>query len=243
MGPKTTRNKLCIALDVEDLKKARKLVSILKDRVGWFKVGQALFVQEGPAAIRMVKASGARVFLDLKFHDIPNTVEGAARAAARMGVDLFTVHASGGKAMMAAAIKGAQKEARLFGNKAPRVIAVTILTSLDQDSLKEQLGIKRPLSYQVLFLARQAKEAGLHGVVCSGRELPLLRGEFPKGFFLVTPGIQFNIAPKAADQKRTVTPAKAIQSGSDLLVIGRAVIEAEDPLKMIGLITAHILKS
>jgi orotidine-5'-phosphate decarboxylase len=229
-----------VALDVDSLSRARELVWALKEWVGWFKVGKALFVETGPEAVSMVREAGARVFLDLKFHDIPNTVKGAARAASRLGADLFTVHASGGKAMMAAALEGA-REGALSSGRDPLVVGVTVLTSIDQEVLKTELGVERPLPDQVLALAIQAREAGLSGVVCSGRELALLRMFFPGGFLMVTPGISLSSASDAPDQKRTVTPKEALKAGSDLLVIGRSLIESPDPAQAVQELMDHIL--
>ena len=217
-------NRLIVALDVPSLTDAHHLLDQLAPVVTWFKVGLELFNTGGPAVIEAVKQRGAKVFYDSKFHDIPNTVAGAAAQAARMGVDMFNLHASGGSEMMRSALQAASAAA---GTR-PRVIAVTVLTSLDQAALDEQLGIKRPMVEQVVHLAQLAQQAGLDGVVASPQEIAAIKQSCGKSFLVIAPGVRPEWAA-AGDQRRVMTPREAVTAGADYLVVGRPIIKADDP--------------
>lgn len=225
--------KIIVALDVEELDQARRLISLLKDQVGAFKIGKQLFTRYGPESIRMVHAAGSRVFLDLKFHDIPSTVANASREAARHGVFMFNVHALGGLAMMQQAARAARDMAAPLGPERPRVLAVTVLTSLEAQDLAP-LGFSGDLEQLVVRLARLAQQAGLDGVVASPREIEAVRQACGPAFLIVTPGIR--LAGAADDQKRTMTPAEAMRAGADYIVVGRPVTRAPDPVAAVAMI-------
>ncbi len=219
--------KIIVALDVETLEKARELVSCLTGAVGAFKIGKQLFTRCGPEAVAMVHAAGGRVFLDLKYHDIPTTVALAGCEAARMGVFMFNVHALGGSAMIAQTVKAVRNLAEKAETPAPLILAVTVLTSMAQSDLAE-LGLHDRVEQVVVRLARLARNAGADGVVASPREIRLIKEACGPDFAVVTPGIR----PAAAaqdDQKRSMTPAEALAAGADFLVIGRPVTHAPDP--------------
>ncbi|MBI5396004.1 MAG: orotidine-5'-phosphate decarboxylase [Verrucomicrobia bacterium] len=203
---------LIVALDVPTLDDASRLLDRLGGSVRWFKVGMQLFTATGPAVVREIRSRGAKVFLDLKFHDIPNTVAGAAQSAAALGVEMFNVHASGGEEMMRAAVTGGGRE----GGARPLVIAVTILTS------------QAASEADVLKLARAAKASGLDGVVCSAREAVTLKRELGADFKLVCPGIRPSWS-ETGDQKRIVTPRDAVKAGADYIVVGRPILAAPNP--------------
>jgi orotidine-5'-phosphate decarboxylase len=203
------------------------LVEELAPFVGRFKVGKESFTRFGPRVVDRVREHGSGVFLDLKYHDIPNTVRGAATAAAEMGVAMFNVHASGGLAMMEAAREGVER-ARLSGGEPPKIIAVTVLTSIDQETLNRECGVPGNVEDQVLRLARLAEAAGLDGVVCSAADLSSLKGQLGESFLFVTPGIKGTSTSAGSDQKRVMSPGRAVAAGSSLLVIGRAITAAED---------------
>jgi len=223
MGEKIDpRQRLIIALDVPNADAARKIVAAVGDSASTYKVGMQLYTAEGPAVVRELVASGRRVFLDLKFHDIPNTVGGAVREAAKLGVDMLTVHASGGGKMLRAALEAAAKV-----NPKLLVLAVTVLTSLDNSDL-ETLGVRGGASEQVLRLAALALGNGYKGIVASAQECAALRQEFGHDFTIVTPGVR----PAGSghdDQARVVTPAEAIAAGATHIVVGRPITEAPDP--------------
>jgi orotidine-5'-phosphate decarboxylase len=214
------RERLIVALDVPDASGARALVGKLSGRVGLFKVGSQLFTAAGPDLVRELVAGGERVFLDLKYHDIPNTVSGAVAAAAGLGVTLADVHGLGGRAMMEAAAAGRAATPT-------RLLAITVLTSHDEASLAG-LGIAGPIPDAVRRLARLARESGLDGVVASPHEVSLVREACGRDFLVVTPGIRPAGAAKG-DQSRLATPAAALAAGADYLVVGRPITEAEDP--------------
>jgi orotidine-5'-phosphate decarboxylase len=220
-------NPLIYALDADGLDEAREWVKRLHESVGVFKIGFQLFLRVGPAAVEMVQEAGSRVFLDLKFHDIPSTVEKAAREAARMGVFMFNVHAGGGAAMMKAAVKGAKEEAAKTGAAVPHVLGVTVLTSLDNAALKE-IGFRKGPAKQVEALAALAVSAGLAGVVASPKEAAAVKKIGGKNFLVVCPGIR-PAGSEKGDQARIETPAAAIRSGADFLVVGRPIRDAKDP--------------
>ena len=204
------------------------MLQALSPYVGLFKVGKESFTRFGPEVVRLVHGHGSGVFLDLKYHDIPNTVRGAARAATELGVSMFNVHASGGAEMMAAARAGV-REAGAEGHEAPTVIAVTVLTSIDQTILNGDVGVPGRVEDQVLRLAKLTADAGLDGIVCSAADLHGLAGALPPGFQFVTPGIKGTSTPAGSDQKRVMSPARAVAAGSTLLVVGRAITAAPDP--------------
>lgn len=222
------KNPIIVALDVPAAGKAVELASLLAPEVGAFKIGKELFTSAGPDIVHRLRAVGAKVFLDLKFHDIPHTVARAVAAAVRLGVEMLTIHASGGLAMMQAAERAAQEESRRLGESAPLVLGVTVLTSLDDAALAET-GVGHSAAAQVELLARLAVRAGLRGLVCSPQELTLLRRELPATLQLVTPGIR-PMGSDAGDQKRTLTPPEAVRAGADWLVIGRPICAAADPV-------------
>lgn len=220
-------DRLVLALDVDGEHEALGLVAELKDAVGLFKVGHQLFTAYGPDIVRRITASGGRVFLDLKYHDIPNTVAKASAEAVKLGVSIFNVHALGGLAMMKAAADSAKETAEKYGLPRPVVLAVTVLTSMDQRGLQRELKITRPLQREVCHLAKLAQRAGLDGVVASPQEIKMLRRSIRGAFVVLTPGVRPAWAGKD-DQKRTMTPAEAVAAGADYLVIGRPVLKAED---------------
>ena len=221
------RNPIIAALDVPTAEAALKLVQELAPVVGAFKVGKELFVSDGPEVVRKIRARGASVFLDLKFHDIPNTVARAVAAAAQLDVQMLTIHASGGREMMRAAEQAAQETAKRLGRAPPLVLGVTILTSLDSNELAE-IGMNANVGHQVERLASLAVRAGLRGLVCSPLEVAGLRSIIPAGMQLVTPGIR-PAEEKQDDQKRTLSPPEALAAGADWLVIGRPICAAQDP--------------
>ncbi len=220
-------NPIIVALDVPTADRALELAIRLAPVVGALKVGKELFTSTGPDIVRRLRAAGAAVFLDLKFHDIPNTVARAVAAAVRLDVQMLTVHTSGGLAMMQAAEQAAQAESRKLGRPPPLILGVTVLTSLDDAALNE-LGVSGTAAEQVERLGRLATKAGLRGLVCSPLEIRALRAVLPAELVLVTPGIR---PPGAGsdDQKRTLTPREALTAGANWLVIGRPICAAPDP--------------
>jgi orotidine-5'-phosphate decarboxylase len=216
--------KVIIALDVSSREEAVHLVKQLHELAGMFKVGSQLFTASGPPIVREIIDAGGKVFLDLKFHDIPNTVSHAAVEAARLGVSMMTIHALGGRAMMEAAAKELGDK---FGERKPTVVAVTVLTSLDTRSLFE-MGREQPLDEQVQRLALLAQDSGIDGVVCSPREIQLVRKVVEPRFKIVTPGIRLP-DQSLHDQQRIATPREAFASGADYIVVGRAVTGDPNP--------------
>ncbi|MFM2083018.1 MAG: hypothetical protein RL380_1709 [Verrucomicrobiota bacterium] len=220
-------NPIIVALDVPTAEQALKLAEQVAPAVGAFKIGKELFVSAGPDIVRRVRATGAKVFLDLKFHDIPNTVAKAVAAATRLDVQMLTIHTSGGSEMMRAAEAAAQKTALQVGLPAPLVLGVTVLTSSDAHTLAE-IGCEPNPGKQVERLAALAVKSGLRGLVCSPLEIAALRQLLPASVQLVTPGIRTS-AEKADDQKRTLSPREAMAAGASWLVIGRPIYAAENP--------------
>jgi len=226
----TTRERLVLALDVDDLKKADELVSKLSNYVGAFKIGSQLFTAEGAKVVNMVNEKGGKVFLDLKFHDIPNTVARAAEVATKLGVSIFNVHTSGGYEMMKAAAEATKKISVTLGIRKPLILGVTLLTSINQEILEKELGIKKRLEEQVVHLAKLAKTAGLDGVVASSWEIKEIRKACGEDFVILTPGIR-PVGKSSDDQKRIMTPREAVKLGADFLVVGRPIRNAANPIE------------
>jgi orotidine-5'-phosphate decarboxylase len=222
------RERLIVGLDVDDVARADAVVQRLGDAVSFYKIGKQLFVHAGPDVVRRVQATGAEIFLDLKFHDIPNTVAAAGVEAARLGVRLFNVHASGGLAMMERTVAEVDRVCRAERLRRPKIIAVTVLTSLADADLA-QVGVARGAGPQAVRLARLAKRAGLDGVVASPREIRTIRRACGPDFLIVTPGVR-PAGADAHDQKRVLTPGEAIAAGADYLVVSRPVLAAQDPV-------------
>ena len=223
------KDRLIFALDVEGLKEAEDWVCRLKDYAGVFKVGKELFTKCGPQVVEKILSYGSKVFLDLKFHDIPATAAKAGIQAARLGVSIFNVHALGGKEMMAKVADEVKNVCAKDNINKPLIIAVTILTSLGEKDIKE-LGISRSLPDEVIYLAKLAKSCGLDGVVCSPKEIELIKGECGKDFKVITPGIRSG-SDAPDDQKRSATASEAIKSGADFIVVGRPIRSSPDPVK------------
>src|SRR5574337_440895 len=222
------RSRLIFALDVGSVPEALQFVELLTREVGMFKVGKQLFLHAGPQIVQMIRERGGEVFLDLKFHDTPRTVAKAAGEATRMGVRMFDVHASGSLEMMRRTVSEVNKVCRAQGLRRPKVLAVTVLTSLNREDLK-RVGVSSGIENQVVRLARLAKEANMDGVVASPHEIAPIRKECGRGFLIVTPGVRLR-GGNWEDQKRVMTPEAAIRAGADYLVIGQPIREAEDPV-------------
>jgi orotidine-5'-phosphate decarboxylase len=239
------RNKLIVALDFPRSQDALTAAEKLRGHVGVFKVGSELFSATGPAIVRDLAAGGNKVFLDLKFNDIPNTVKSAAREAAKLGVSMFTVHASGGRKMMQAALEGARAGAENAGSPRPLILAVTVLTSLAAEDLAE-IGFSGSPEETVVRLARLAQAAGVDGVVASPAEISALRKNCGAQFVIVTPGIRpapdDASAARPDDQARIATPASAIGAGANYLVVGRPITQAADTLAAADAIVAEMQK-
>ena len=222
-------DKLLVALDVESADRSMQLVEALRGLAGGFKVGNRLFTSEGPALVRRITNAGSRVFLDLKYHDIPNTVAQAVEAAVATGAWMINVHSSGGMAMMQAAARAARETSAMLNRPAPLMIGVTVLTSMDPQTLRS-IGVERPVLEQVIALARMTQDAGLHGVVASAQETPAIRKACGPDFQIVTPGIRgASAGAERNDQSRTMGPAEAIRAGASYIVVGRPIIAAPDP--------------
>ena len=229
MERRSAKEKLIVALDVESDATARRMFDALRGQAGMFKVGSRLFTSAGPAVVREIIAAGGRVFLDLKFHDIPAVVAAASREATRLGVSIFTIHAAGGREMMERAAEACAETAAREGIEKPSVVGVTVLTSSDETTLAET-GVKVSSTVeQVIRLARLAEGSGMDGVVASPHEIAPVRETIRRrGFIIVTPGVR----PRGTahdDQKRVMTPGEAVAAGADYLVVGRAILNAADP--------------
>lgn len=222
-----TANKLIVALDISTAEEARVIVAELKDAGVAFKIGLQLFTAAGAPFVRELTEANVKIFLDLKFHDIPNTVAGAAIEAARLGVWMFNLHAVGGREMMERTAAAVRETVEREGLRQPKIIAVTVLTSSNSESLRE-VGIENEVSARVLHLAKLAKSCGLDGVVASPLEIEAIREAAGKEFLIVTPGIRSNSEIKADDQKRVLSPAEAIRAGTDYLVVGRPILRADN---------------
>lgn len=224
------KSKVCLPLDgLLTLDDVKNRVEELNSVVGFFKVGKESYTRFGPAVIEMVQGYSSNVFLDLKYHDIPKTVSCATDAATQLGVYMFNVHASGGSDMLKAAVDGANNASAKYGVKIPKIIGVTVLTSINRVILNQQVRIPGSVEDQVLNLAQLSWSAGLDGVVCSATDLYAIRKHLPSDFMYVTPGIKGLNTPAGADQKRVFTPGNAIKNGSTILVIGRAITKPKTP--------------
>ncbi len=242
MNTLSPSQRLIVALDVENVEQATRLVKTLTPMgVTHFKVGLRLFTQAGPAAIEAVHQQGGKVFLDLKFHDIPSTVAGAAQAATRLGVWMTNLHIQGGSAMMRQALSAVREEARRVKRTPPLLIGVTVLTSMAERDLID-LGMRKTLKDQVLYLSKLAQSVGLDGIVASAKEATTIRWACGEEFLIVTPGIRpgvkrdpFSSPPpnRSEDQQRTATPTEAIKAGADYIVVGRPILEAPDPTPVV----------
>lgn len=238
MTREQAKEKIIFALDVESMAQAVMWADLLAPHVGMFKIGKQLFTACGPAVVRAIRERGGEVFLDLKYHDIPNTVAMASLEAARLGVRLFNLHALGGYEMMARTVEALNRE---FPNSfRSRVLAVTILTSSTAETLRE-VGIDLSVAEMVVKLALLAQKSGIDGVVASPLEIPLIREACGRDFLIVTPGVRPAFAA-IDDQKRVMTPAEAIKAGADYLVIGRPISAAQDPIKAAEAIVEEIMQ-
>jgi orotidine-5'-phosphate decarboxylase len=234
--------KLILALDVNDSGYALEIVDKFMAYIGIFKVGLELFTITGPSIVEEIHKRGKRVFLDLKFHDIPTTVAKAGVAVARLGVFMFNVHASGGLDMMKKCNDDVINICLKENINKPRILGVTVLTSISRDVLRDEVGIQHSLNTHVRHLSGLALKAGLDGVVASGREAALVRSHCGRGFLIVTPGIRTSWTPPD-DQMRTMTPRDALRVGADYLVMGRAILKQPDPIKTVELITSEMLSA
>jgi orotidine-5'-phosphate decarboxylase len=232
------RERLIVALDVDNLEQAKDLVRLLAPEVGMFKIGKQLFTHAGPQAVRLIQDLGGEIFLDLKFHDIPNTVAKAAIEATRLGVRMFNVHASGSLEMMRTTVKEVERVSRQQKLRRPIMLAVTVLTSLGQEDL-QRVGVERKVADQVVRLALLTKQAGMDGVVASSHEVPDIRAACGRQFVIVTPGIRPAEANRD-DQQRVMTPGDAVRAGVDYIVVGRPILESKDPVKAARTIVAEM---
>jgi orotidine-5'-phosphate decarboxylase len=235
---KSPKEKIIFALDVEHFREAQQWVNLLKDQVGIFKVGKQLFTHAGPKVIDMIRQKGQKVFLDLKFHDIPNTVAKAGEEATKLHVSMFNLHALGGSEMMKKTVETSRATAKSLGIPKPLILAVTILTSMDEEMLKE-VGIHGPILEEVGRLAQLSLKAGVDGVVASPQEIGIIRQKCGEDFLIITPGIRLPTGKKD-DQKRTLSPKEAVLAGANYLVIGRPIKEAKDPLEAVQKIIEDI---
>jgi orotidine-5'-phosphate decarboxylase len=242
MNAMNPEERIILALDVSDYDGAVDIVRRFREHVDIFKVGSELFTSVGPRIVKQIHLMGKKVFLDLKFHDIPNTVSKAVLAAAGLGVSIVNVHTLGGVEMMKTAADAVREFTLKNNMERPRLIGVTVLTSIDQKTLRDELGVELRMSAEVKHLAGLAQQAGLDGVVSAPGDVEMIRSRFGKDFLIITPGIRPSWAA-ADDQKRTMTPAKAVSLGSDYLVIGRSVLAQADPLAALRKIQEEIAKA
>ena len=223
-----SQNQLIVALDVENLAAANQLITTLSDEVTWFKIGKQLFTAIGPTSVEMLHEAEREIFLDLKFHDIPNTVAGAVGSATKIGANMINMHASGGLEMMRVAAEVAEKQASELSLPKPTLLGVTVLTSVDEASFQRDFGTQRKLGDQVAYLAELSQRAGLDGVVASPLEIGLIRKVCGDDFVIVTPGVRPAWAA-SNDQQRVMTPGEAIDTGADYIVVGRPITAADNP--------------
>ena len=240
-SPASMRERLILALDVDDVEEVKKLVTQLAGEVGMFKVGKQLFLHAGPQGVKLIQEMGGEVFLDLKFHDIPNTVSKAAIEATRLGVKMFNVHASGSHEMMHRTVREVQRVCQQESLRHPIMLAVTVLTSLNKTDLSK-VGVDGEVIDQVVRLAVLSKEAGMDGVVASSHEVAQIRSACGRQFVIVCPGIRPR-GKEQDDQSRVMTPAEAMKIGADYIVVGRPITEAKDPLHAARAIVAEMQKS
>ena len=236
---KSAKSKLVLALDVDTKEEARSLIYELKDYVGTFKVGLQLLSREGPEIVRMIKGEGCNIFYDGKFHDIPNTVAKASANATRLGVDIFDIHTSGGSKMIKAAVQSSIEAAQELNISQPIILGITILSSIDQETLSDELNITVNIDDYVTRLAKIAKKSNLSGIVASVKEVEKIRKACGEDFIILCPGIRPQWAA-TNDQKRIATPKEAIKLGANLLVIGRPITAADDRVKAAQMIIEEI---
>ena len=221
-------NRVIVVLDLSTYQEAKALIDNLADVAEWFKVGPQLFTSVGPDIMKEIKSRDKKLFLDLKFHDIPNTVAKASEAAVELGVDMFNMHVSGGLEMMRTASEAAKNKALELGIKKPILLGVTILTSINATNFQQDFGSTKSLEEQILYMAKQAQRAGLDGVVASPQEIELIKNACGEDFVVVTPGVRPEWSSQD-DQKRTMTPQQALAAGADYVVIGRPIYRASEP--------------
>jgi orotidine-5'-phosphate decarboxylase len=234
------RDRLIVALDVDSLTQAKHFVELLAGEVGMFKIGKQLFTHAGPQAVQLIQELRGEIFLDLKFHDIPNTVAKAAVEATRLGVKMFNVHASGSLELMRMTVKEVERVCRQEKLRRPIMLAVTVLTSLNQEDLR-RVGVQHGVADQVVRLALLTKDAGMDGVVASPQEVGVIRKACGRSFIIVTPGIR-PAEGKRNDQQRVMTPREAVRAGVDYIVVGRPILEAGDPVSAARAIVADMEK-
>jgi orotidine-5'-phosphate decarboxylase len=235
----TEQTKLIVPLDFSEMSAAETVIQSLSPEVNFWKIGLELFIHSGPAGVAQVKKQGGRVFLDLKLHDIPNTVAKACLEVCTLGVDLLTIHSSGGQAMMQAAASAVQSFSENTGKPGPKLLAVSLLTSIDQSALSSELNVYLDVPDYVVQMAVLARRSGVAGIVCSPQEIELVRQACGPDFLIVTPGIRPS-GSNADDQRRTLTPSEAIEQGADYLVIGRPITQHPQPRQMALKILAEI---
>jgi len=236
------KDKLILALDMQDSGKALDTVDTFSEWVNVYKVGLELFTSAGPDIVKKIHEKGKKVFLDLKLHDIPNTVMKAAEVAARLGVFMFNVHTSGGSGMMKKCRDRVHDICQGEGLQRPKIIGVTVLTSIDQTEFKQEMSVNHSIRTHVKHLALLAQNAGLDGVVASGHEASMIRSQCGDRFIIVTPGIRPSWSPPD-DQKRTMTPKDALSHGADYIVMGRGILGQSEPLRAVELISLEIMSA
>ena len=234
-----SQNQLIVALDVENLAAANELVTTLFDNIKWFKIGKQLFTAVGPASVKLLREAQKNIFLDLKFHDIPNTVSGAVASGTRIGANMINMHTSGGLEMMRAAGEAAEKQASELDIPKPTLLGVTLLTSVDEANFQRDFGTQRKLRDQVAYLAELSQKAGLDGVVASPLEIELIRKVCGNDFVIVTPGIRPEWAA-SNDQHRMMTPSEATAAGADYIVVGRPITASDNPREAVKRILQEI---
>lgn len=240
MRKREIKESLCLALDVDSLREATKIVKRLKDYIGLFKIGSQLFTKEGPKTVEAINNLGGNVFLDLKFHDIPNTVAHAARMVTQIGAYMFNIHAAGGSEMMRAAVEAVEEESAKRNITRPILLAVTVLTSINDEILSNELRIKHSVKSQVIHFAKLAQEAAVSGVVASPNEITVIRKACGNDFVILTPGIRPSWSIGRDDQKRITAPRDAIRLGADFIVIGRPILTAKNQVIAAEKILAEI---
>lgn len=234
------RKRICLALDVDNLDLAKELVEESSEYVGVYKIGKELFVSEGTSSIKIPQSHDRDVFLDLKFHDIPNTVEGASKALVKHKIKMFTIHSMGGKEMIQAAVRGVKSGVKKYGNIRPNILGVTVLTSHDEKSLKDIL-IDKPLDSTLVQYSKIASENGCDGIVCSPNDINIIRSNIRKDMIYVTPGVRLR-DDKVSDQKRTCTPEEATVNGSSVIVVGRSILNSDNRTEILKRIYKEVEK-